>query len=221
MKIRLAEAVVVFDLDDTLYKEVDYHVSGVRAVGKRLSELFDIDAEALLNDLVDAGERDLWGGICKALKLSISVKESLMWEYRLHYPDIELTPQAKDLISFMRQRSAGVAILTDGRSITQRLKLLTLGLNDIPAFISEEFGASKPDPVRFELIAKSYPGKTFIYVGDNPKKDFVTPNCLGWITFGLLCDGRNIHSQNLSQFEEHYLPHYWLSDIEDLQDFLC
>ena len=221
MKIKLAEAIIVFDLDDTLYKEADYHSSGVRAVANKLTHLFGIDVEASLEDLIINGERDLWGGICRRLNVPASVKESILWEYRLHSPNIQLTSEVKDVISFVRQYAAGIAILTDGRAITQRTKLLALGLAGMPVYISEEFGASKPHPARFKLIEQSYPGKHFVYVGDNPKKDFVAPNGLGWITFCLVDDGRNIHSQDLSQIEKDYLPHFWLADLKDLQTFLC
>lgn len=37
--------------------------------------------------------------------------------------------------------------------------------------------------------------QSFIYVGDNVKKDFITPNALGWKTICIKDDGRNIHSK--------------------------
>jgi putative hydrolase of the HAD superfamily len=37
----------------------------------------------------------------------------------------------------------------------------------------------------------------FAYVADNPMKDFVWPNRLGWTTVQLLDNGRNVHSQTI------------------------
>lgn len=221
MKIKIENTVFVFDLDDTLFQEADYHASGVNAVGIKLDMLFKLDIQSLLTSLVAEGEKDLWGSVCERLKLPSSVKESLLWEYRLHLPQITLKPAVKLLLEMLKSRSLNVSILTDGRAVTQRLKLAALGLDDLPVYISEEFGASKPDPTRFEIIANHYPGSNFVYIGDNPKKDFVTPNLMGWTTFGIMGCGRNIHSQDVSGLDLNFHPNYWLEQIEDLQSFLC
>ena len=221
MKIKIENTVFVFDLDDTLFQEADYHASGVTAVGVKLDMLFKHDVQSLLKSLVAEGEKDLWGSVCERLKLPSSVKESLLWEYRLHLPQITLKPAVKQLLEMLRSNSLSVSILTDGRAVTQRLKLAALDLDDFPVYISEEFGAPKPDPTRFEIIANQYPGSNFVYIGDNPKKDFVTPNLMGWTTFGIMDCGRNIHSQDLSGLDLNFHPNYWLEQLEDLQSFLC
>ena len=221
MKIKIENTVFVFDLDDTLFQEADYHASGVNAVGVKLDMLFKHDAQSLLKSLVAEGEKDLWGSVCERLKLPSSVKESLLWEYRLHLPQITLRPAVKLLLEMLKSRSLNVSILTDGRAVTQRLKLAALGLGDLPVYISEDFGAPKPHPERFQLIANQYPSSNFIYIGDNPKKDFVTPNAMGWTTFGVIGNSRNIHSQDLNGLDFNFHPNYWLAKPEDLQNFLC
>ena len=221
MKIKTENTVFVFDLDDTLFQEADYHASGVNAVGVKLDMIFKHDAQSLLKSLVAEGEKDLWGSVCERLKLPSSVKESLLWEYRLHLPQITLKPGVKLLLEMLKSRSLNVSILTDGRAVTQRLKLAALGLGDLPVYISEDFGAPKPHPERFQLIENQYPGSNFIYIGDNPKKDFVTPNAMGWTTFGVIGNSRNIHSQDLNGLDLNFHPNYWLDQLEDLQSLLC
>ena len=221
MKIKIENTVFVFDLDDTLFQEADYHASGVNAVGIKLDMIFKHDAQSHLKSLIAEGEKDLWGSVCERLKLPLSVKESLLWEYRLHLPQITLKPAVKVLLDMLISKSLNVSILTDGRAVTQRLKLAALGLGDLPVYISEDFGAPKPHPERFQLIANQYPGSNFIYIGDNPKKDFVTPNAMGWTTFGVVGNSRNIHSQDLNGLEFNFHPNYWLTQLEDLQNFLC
>src|SRR5690554_3094663 len=139
MKIKTENTVFVFDLDDTLYQEADYHASGVNAVAVKLKMVFNSDIYALLKNLITEGEKDLWGAVCERLKLPLSVKESLLWEYRLHQPVITLKPSVERLLEVLRKRSVNISILTDGRVVTQRLKLAALGLGDLPVYISEEF----------------------------------------------------------------------------------
>lgn len=221
MKLKIKETVFVFDLDDTLYNEMDYHVSGVKSVAKFLGDIFKCDVESILNRIISQEEKDLWGSVCKHLKLPASVKESLLWQYRLHLPNISMTSEVCELLDYLLEFSAGVAILTDGRVVTQRNKLCALKINHIPAYISEEFGTMKPDPAMYRLIAGQYPGCRFVYIGDNPKKDFIAPNQLGWMTIGVRDNGRNVHAQDLNSFHKEYLPHIWLSSLNDLRKHLC
>lgn len=221
MKIDLVNTVFVFDLDDTLYKEADYHASGVLAVSSKVNSVYGLDADAYLQEQVALGQADLWGSLCSYFNLPSSVKESLVWEYRLHVPKIKLGDDVLKLINWLKQESAGVAVLTDGRSVTQRLKINALGLSNLPAFISDEHGAMKPDPLRFKLIEKEFPDKNYIYIGDNPAKDFLAPNSLDWKTIGLKGDQRNIHSQDVTTLDKSYLPDCWLSELKELKGFIC
>ena len=79
-----------------------------------------------------------------------------------------------------------VAILSDGRSITQRLKLKSVGLEGIPCFISEDYGSVKPDSSRYLAVEDKWPQSKYVYIGDNPEKDFKAPNEMGWLTLGAL-----------------------------------
>jgi putative hydrolase of the HAD superfamily len=214
------DTVVVLDLDDTLYKEVDYHASGLVAVSRWIESLYGISVTAGLRELQESGEPDLLAGLCRLAGLPLSVKESLLWAYRLHQPDISLTSQTADLLKNLESKYP-VAILTDGRSISQRLKLKALGLSHLPVYISEEHGADKPSPLRFELIMREMPAAHYVYVGDNPKKDFLAPNALGWTTIGLRDDGRNIHRQDLSKLLPNQLPSRWIDSLDEILTSIC
>lgn len=221
MQIKASDTVFVFDLDDTLYKESDYYHSGVAAVINKVQLVYGLDVESYLRNQSTNNTKDLWGALCRDWNLPTTVKESLVWEYRLHKPDIELNKNIERLILFLEEESAGVAILTDGRSVTQRLKIKSLGLSHLPCFISDEYGEIKPDPLRFRLIEKTFPDKNYIYFGDNLEKDFLAPNNLGWTTFCIKDDGRNIHVQDASQLTNDYLPKNWLTKLEELKKYLC
>ena len=106
MKMNAENCVVVFDLDDTLYQEEDYFHSGVNAVAAKLEQLYKIDARRLLSKLISGGEADLWGAVCEELKLPIEVKESLLWEYRLHSPSISLRRSVQNFIDVLKKKSS-------------------------------------------------------------------------------------------------------------------
>ena len=41
----------------------------------------------------------------------------------------------------------------------------------------------KPSKKCFLEVEAMFPDKSYIYIGDNINKDFITPNKLGWDTF--------------------------------------
>ena len=212
--------VVVLDLDDTLYNEADYHFSGLVEVCRWIDELYGKSLSSDLRALQDAGEKDLLTGLCCRAGLPLSVKESLLWIYRLHEPDIQLAPLVRDLLERL-QAKCHLAILTDGRSVSQRQKIKSLGLSHLPAYISEEYGDNKPSPVRFQSIMCDMPASGYIYVGDNPKKDFLAPNTLGWVTLGLRDRGRNVHSQSVAELPPEKLPQAWIDSLDEILNYLC
>jgi putative hydrolase of the HAD superfamily len=140
--------------------------------------------------------------------------------YRYHKPDITLTLETKDFLKSVLNDFKQVVILTDGRSVSQRLKLESLDLMKIPAFISEEWNSIKPDNKRFVAIMEKYNTCTqFCYIADNPSKDFIASNALDWASLCLRGDQKNIHSQDTNEVDEKYLPHYWLNNLSDV--FSC
>ena len=217
--ISKSEKVVVLDLDDTLYKEADYRQSGFRAVCREIEALY---GKSLVRDFEEHTQRD--GDVLDVLRchagLPLTAKESLLWIYRLHTPDIALTEDVRDVLRQLEARYP-VIVLTDGRSVTQRKKMLALGLQRLPVYISEEHCSAKPDPRRFEMIMKDYPAREYVYVADNPRKDFIAPNRLRWKTIGLRGGERNIHSQDCEGLISEMLPNQWIDTLTELPDILC
>ncbi len=123
------------------------------------------------------------------------------------------------MLNQLEQACKAIAVLTDGRVLTQRLKLQALGLERLPAYISEAWDGIKPSPERFKAIEARWPNMQYVYVGDNTKKDFITPNRLNWLTIGLVDDGRNIHEQHMTLPNTH-LPKQWIRCISQLEPVL-
>lgn len=209
--------VFVLDLDDTLYKEEDYHASGMNEVCRWINSVYKINVTSELEGIRSSGEKDIFAGLCRAVGLPSSVKDSLLWVYRLHHPAISLSEETKVFLEKIK-RIGKLAILTDGRSMSQRLKLLALGLNELPCYISEEYASEKPEVLRFERIMTDISGENYFYIGDNLKKDFIAPNRLGWTTVCLRDDGRNIHTQRISMLQEDQKPDFWINTLHEIFD---
>lgn len=210
----------VFDLDDTLFKEVEFRDSGFEFVRQEIIKLYQRDILDLVIRYREGYSTDLFSDICRFLSLPETSKNQFIWMYRNHFPSISIDRGILSILNNLKDTTLGVAILTDGRSATQRNKIKALSLSTFPVFISEEFDNSeKPESNRFELIQSFHQNCTYVYVGDNVKKDFITPNQMGWTTIGIIDDGRNIHKQNHS-LSENYLPHIWLQSISELKGII-
>lgn len=215
-----SHTVFVLDLDDTLYPEIDYQTSGYLEVCRWLEEISGISLAQDLVILRERNEPDVLAALCELAALPLVIKESLLWMYRIHVPKISLSASVTAFLQILRERHQ-VAILTDGRSVTQRQKIKALGLTDIPVYISEEYSSEKPSPYRFELIMKEIPANRYIYIGDNPRKDFVAPNALGWLTFCLRDQGKNIHSQEIEGLDVKQMPNFWINSLDETLGLVC
>jgi putative hydrolase of the HAD superfamily len=219
MPLDWSQWTVVLDLDDTLYLEAEYQASGYRFLVNMLCLFYDLDRDRL-ESLVDEGG-DVLGSLANYLGVPQS-KESLLWAYRLHDPAIALTPDSRDFLAYVEGRAAGIYIVTDGRAITQRLKLSGLGISHFPALISEEFGAQeKPSFSRFLEIQEKSPTDNYLYIGDNVAKDFLAPNKLGWITIGRRPSELSIHNNNLPDaYPNEYQPTFWVEKLTEVEALL-
>jgi putative hydrolase of the HAD superfamily len=214
--MKASETCLVLDLDDTLYPEFLYQKSGFEAVELVLRELFGLTLDVTLLEL-SKSSGDVFEQVCERYGLKQSVKEELINVYRFHAPSITLSDDVLRFVISASKKFKAVAILTDGRSVTQRLKLKSLGLLHLPVYISDDWGSAKPDDTRFKAIEKKCPScETFCYVGDNLKKDFIAPNNLGWFSVCIRDKGFNIHPQVKDGLPEINLPKLWLDSVSEL-----
>lgn len=216
----LSQTVVVFDLDDTLYSEADYVRSGIQFLGRHIESLLGVDLGPQVSAALAGSEKDWLARLCASAALPSAAKESLLWMYRLHSPTIRLTPECSRMLDELEARAKCVAVLTDGRALTQRLKLQSLGLARLPAYVSEDYQSEKPDALRFRVIEKDHPADRYVYIGDNPRKDFIACNALGWTSIGVRAPS-TIHSQDLTGLPPSALPNHWINEWQELLDLLC
>lgn len=215
------EIAVIFDLDDTLIQERDFLESAYQEISRVLRPKHSEEIYAYLLQTYKRGG-DPFGEMIRQFDLSVS-KEDLLQMYRNHKPVLELDGDARELLDYLKEEGVPMGIVTDGRSLTQRNKIKALGLDSyVPrdaVIVSEEIGSMKPALRNFEHFHVYYPGCHYIYVGDNPAKDFVAPRQLGWLTVCLKDQGDNIHSQPL-EVPEALRPHFMIDRLSDLKNLL-
>ena len=187
----------VFDLDDTLYYEIDFLKSGYRAVAQYLYPIIKENLYDTMIDLYRKGVHAFSYIVDKYNDKNITIDE-LFHIYRFHDPVIKLRPDAFDFLKKLQTQNIPIGLITDGRSITQRNKLKALWIDNYfdDIIISEEFGAEKPNAKNYEYFSNKYPDYNFFFFADNLDKDFIVPIELGWVSFCLLDKGFNIHRQN-------------------------
>lgn len=203
---------IAFDLDDTLFSEIDYVRSSYRAIAREYgADLLPL----MMRAPTPAAAFD-------AIPVPIADALSI---YRNHIPDIRLSREVEQALDFLKGEGHTLAIITDGRSVTQRHKIEALGLERFVdadhILISEEIGAEKLSGVPFRMLERLHPDeKCRIYVGDNPAKDFAAANKSGWHTVCLLDSGNNIHKQHFDAVDEKFLPIDPIRNFAELIDLV-
>lgn len=206
--------VIVFDLDDTLYNEIDFLRSAYNEISK---ELEPNNWEQLFTQLFSLyrNNQDVFEFICSSYDID---KTELIQRYRNHIPNIEPFNGVLDTLQKIKDHKGKLAIITDGRAVTQRNKLKKLGLLPYLDFIviSEEIGSEKPNELNYKTVEDYFKLKSYYYIADNFKKDFVAPKKIGWKTIALIDKGLNIHSHAHTHTSEEYLPELYISSFSQI-----
>lgn len=218
---------LVFDLDDTLFLEREYVHSGFTAVGDWVWRNLGVpDFAGRAWRLFEQGHRGrvfdtlLRDSGCDPVPLLIN---QLVYVYRSHVPQISILPDAMECLSFFR-RTALLALITDGPAIAQRRKVEALELGeffDVVVF-TDEWGRNfaKPHARAFQLVqSRLRPSDgRFLYVADNPEKDFIAPAALGWTTVRVRRP-QGLHSR--TEAPSGAGADVEMRDLAKLREFVC
>lgn len=183
--------VLIFDLDDTLYLEKDFVMSGYQAVGKYLADSNVCDRQSAFSCMAETfstqGRQMVFPTLMEKFPNISATLADLIEVYRQHRPAICLFPGYQGLLQeFVHQYRLGV--ITDGLPAVQARKVRALGLEDVMEKIiyTWEYGTDKqkPHPFAFSLMLESLRAKpgSALFVGDNPDKD-----CKGAHQAGMIC----------------------------------
>ncbi|MBF0518180.1 MAG: HAD hydrolase-like protein [Nitrospirae bacterium] len=181
----------LFDLDDTLYPEMDFVKSGFRVVSEYLSREFSYDNDFLYNQMIEIIKSEGRGKVFDSILYEIGKFSSenlltLIYLYRNHKPDIHPYADVVPVIIKLRDSGVKTAIITDGMASVQQNKVNALGLQSLFDIIiyTDTLGTKywKPSHVPFQVALNLLSLSTSsecVYVGDNPAKDFIGSEALG------------------------------------------
>ena len=197
---------VVFDLDDTLYDEIDYCKSGFTSVADFLADRPGYPTagrifETLWKEFTSGNHKTTFNAALEQLGIQYDTAliDRLIEVYRNHTPNIKLPKESEDVLRKLSRRYS-LALLTDGFLPAQQLKARALGIEKYFKCIiyTEQLGRKfwKPSPLGFEKILQTLNAKpqNSAFLGDNEKKDFIAPNKLGLSTIQIIRPAR-IHTE--------------------------
>jgi putative hydrolase of the HAD superfamily len=184
---------VIFDLDDTLYPERQYALGGFAAVGAWAEREFGAPGiAARLTQLLDLGHL----GAAFRMALAEQIPDfndthlrTAMKAYADHTPALTMFDDAAAALEYWAGTSLG--LITDGNPKTQASKVSALGLTPrfakivLTGALAPKGEMHKPHRRAYEIIEATQRKSAddhFVYIGDNPKKDFLAPNAMGWTT---------------------------------------
>lgn len=210
-----ANTTIVFDLDDTLYNELDFLKSAYLEIALK------VDAHHYL---------ELYAKMLSIYRSNANVFDFLFQEYNIqtldlvdiyrnHLPSIQPFPGLIEFFEQIKTKNGSIGIITDGRKVTQRNKIRALGIEDYveSTVISEEIGSEKPNKQNYLALQNSLKTSSYWYIADNLKKDFITPKALGWNTLALVDNGLNIHNNTHIHQKPPFTPDAYFLSYTDLK----
>ena len=232
MRIRrpMKADVVVFDLDDTLYEEMSFVRGGFRAVAAWLErEVPGARAETcyacMMEELARHGRGRVFDAVLERIgrRATRQAVAACVQVYRRHEPDLTLYPDAERALRELDAEGVPVYIVTDGHPGVQAAKLKALGLAGRPpvrrCYLTRRYGLrhEKPSPHCFLRICEreSVPPGRVVYVGDNPRKDFVGIRPLGFRTVRIM---RGAHAG--VELDEAHEAEARVRNLDEFMDWL-
>jgi putative hydrolase of the HAD superfamily len=220
---------VIFDLDDTLYLERDYVISGFHAVASWAEGELGVPLEQGLSDLrslFDDGVRtntfDRWLRV-RGFEPQRYLRK-MVDAYREHHPTISTLKPVPGLLASLADKCQ-LGLITDGRSPVQRRKLdaLELASSFDAVVLTGDLGPNwwKPSVLPFELIIGllGASARNVVYVADNPLKDFVGARAAGMFTIWVHTP-RGLYS-SLQPPSRAYLPDMAIDELSALEGVLA
>ena len=186
--------VVIFDLDDTLIKELDYVKSGFEVVAKITAKKYDLDKDKIFRDLnkfFQENSKNVFNRLLEAYNIEYLSKDilELVDAYRNHQPQIKLFDDVLEVLKILKDDGIKLGIITDGYESSQKAKIKVLKLDKLidKIVITDTLGKDywKPSSKAFEIVKEYFnvQYEEMIYVADNANKDFIAPEKLGmqWV----------------------------------------
>ena len=186
--------IVIFDLDDTLFSRSSFVRNGIKNVSNLIyfKNKF-LNRNIIYKELVKLyysyNQKKIFNYYLKKNSIkNISVQECVKL-FRYGQSPIKVFAGVKKLLTKFNKKCY---LVTDGNKLVQKNKIKLLKIKSFfkKIFITNAYGIKyqKPSLYCFEKIKKLEKCKysEMIYIGDNPKKDFVNCNKVGIATIRVL-----------------------------------
>lgn len=197
---------VLFDLDDTLYRERDFVDQSFRSVAKAMAGYLSAkrkpgsgqglpgeSEEELFGQMIELmeqeGRGEIFNRLCERYDVDIPVQE-LVRIYRETEPVLVLYPDGEKFLARLEKEQIKTGLITDGNVQVQHNKIRALGLDqrlDV-VLASYDLGLRKPDTGVYTYCLEKLGCRPeeAVYIGDNPLKDFIGAGKLGMKTVRII-----------------------------------
>lgn len=213
---------VIFDLDDTLYYERDYVYQALEEVAAYLAEKFQKNSIQLWEQMCDLLEKEgrghIFNHICEIHQIQEDIPK-LVTIYRNTTPNLTLYKDAQKCLDRLKKQGIKTGLITDGCFLVQRKKVEALALYKQidKIIITDEKGIKywKPSIQPYQDILKQLQvnPEDAVYIGDNPKKDFIGAKTIGMDTVRIIrAVGDHILDKTSKELEADQII-YTLDDI--------
>jgi len=171
---------ILFDLDDTLYPENEFVLSGYRSVAREAAAngecAYDAAFDCMQTAFREEGREAVFPCFLARFPGLSMTLEDMVRVYREHVPEISLFPGYRELIEELGEKFR-LGMITDGLPAVQRGKVRALGIEKLFEKIvyTWDYGKErqKPHPYPFALMLETLqiPPESALFIGDNPEKD--------------------------------------------------
>jgi putative hydrolase of the HAD superfamily len=201
---RRRQQAIVFDLDDTLYRERRFALSGYAAVARFVEREYGHPARVtfgLLASALRSGRRAAaFQSVCATLGLDRGVVSDLIQVHRTHRPALRLSAAVTQMVRLLG-RDWALGLLTNGPPHVQRRKVEALGLGhmmDAIVFAAECVAGGKPHPTAFETVVRrlGVAASRTVFVGDDAICDIDGARAVGLRTIQIVRTFRGIGAQS-------------------------
>ena len=215
---------ILFDLDDTLYPEREYVLSGFRAVADWAEHHLGIPSQRGCEQLTELFERGVRGNTFDRWLSGYGLNDpekvaDLVRVYRDHEPHIRLFPDAVDVLPKLHKEYR-LGLVSDGYHEVQRRKIASLAIENyfdvivLSDSLGRNFWKPSPKPFHVALAKLGINAEDAVYVGDNPEKDFLGARHAGLRSVRIKrpnCE----HTQDSPATPEH-MPDVTIESLDDL-----
>ncbi len=217
---------IILDLDDTLYSEKAFVLSGFRHISKLISnkipQLSETDIFLNLINFFEMGSKKVFDLLIEhySIQKLFNVTE-LISSYKYHLPNIYLFDDVIPFFKNVKKKGISLALLTDGDIKQQINKVKALKIESYfnGVYYSDYYGIDKrkPNSFMYSKILEQFElnPTTVINIGDNPNKDFYVNKSLGIFCIQIIRQN-SIYADKLN-FYENVPPNKSIISLLDIK----